>query len=61
MQRRFKEEIKRLQVELSTKDEYLQQLNFECKELKQQLIKMKKKEEETSLLNNELLSQQVIL
>ncbi|XP_065223570.1 EF-hand calcium-binding domain-containing protein 4A-like [Planococcus citri] len=58
-QKRIKEELKQLRAELSTKDEFLQQLSYECKELKQQMIKLKKKEEETSLLNSELMSQQV--
>lgn len=59
MQKRVREEIKLLRAELSTKDELLQQLNTDYKELKRQMLNLKKKEEETSLLNSELLSQQV--
>lgn len=59
MQKRIKDEMKLLREELVMKDELLQKLHNECKELKRQLINSQKKEDETNILNSELLSQQV--
>lgn len=41
------------------KDELLQQLNSECRELKQELVKSRKKEEKAHYLNTTLMNQQV--
>ena len=59
MKKKIKEEIKILQGELLMKDELLQQLNSECRELKQELVKSRKKEEKANYLNTTLMNQQV--
>ncbi len=59
IKKRIKEEIKLLRAELATKDELLQQLNCECRDLKKELVKLQKRDEKTTSLNNTLLNQQV--
>lgn len=58
---KYHEEIKKLKLELLAKDELLQKLSKECKELQNDLLKVQKKEEKTNGINNALISQQVII
>lgn len=55
---KYHEEIKKLKLELLAKDELLQKLSKECKELQNDLLKVQKKEEKTNGINNALISQQ---
>lgn len=52
--------MKILRTELIMKDELLQQLSAEYKDLKNKLGNLQKKEEKISSLNNTILNQQVI-
>lgn len=61
MKLKYHEEIKKLKLELLAKDELLQKLSKECKELQNDLLKVQKKEEKTNGINNALISQQVII
>lgn len=51
--------MKVLRAELLLKDELLQQLSSECRELKIQLQKLQQQEEKISSLNCSLMDQQV--